>query len=122
MKNTAKKALCIMIALLLALPLNGSIAASALNEERPVPLVPCGGSVSIYDMPIAQGEWLEDGATQAVWGVTTWACPDEEEYYVTHGRHRNLLDYLSLTEYEVFRATGMRLADGEVKLRTKKYC
>ena len=44
--------------------------------------------------------------------ITTWACPCEEEYYLTHGRLRNLADYLhSVAEYEVWRATGMRLKE-----------
>ena len=105
-----KKTLCIMVALLLVLSLNGSTFASTSEEGTQV-FVYCGGSVSIYDLPISTGEWREDGATQEVVSVRTWDCPCEEEYYLNHGRLRNLLDYLSLTEYEVFRATSMTLAE-----------
>jgi len=59
-----KKALCIMIALLLVMPLNGLIMASTFNEPAASVYVYCGGSVSIYDLPLATGEWREDSATQ----------------------------------------------------------
>ena len=185
MKNLAKKILCIIMVVLLVLPLDGSIIANTYNEPAASVYVYCGDYVSIYDLPLATGEWREDGAVQEVdsfssilddlsmteyevfratgmtlaeflalreagvtlaemrtdelayyrswayyydlpivygeWleygetqealGVTVWACPDEEKYYLTYGRLRNLADYLSMTEYEVFRATGMRFPE-----------
>ena len=44
-------------------------------------------------------------------GTVFWGCPDEEEYYTTHGRLRNLLDYIDLDEYWSFATSGLRLAE-----------
>ena len=67
-----------------------------------------GGSTNIRDIPFvdANAAWLTDNEFQRV-----WACPDEEEYYLTHGRYLDLLDYMTLEEYEIFSASGMRLAE-----------
>jgi len=70
-----------------------------------------GGSIDIRNLPFAQEAWLEEGEVQEIWGEAIWACPDEEEYYALHGRYIGLLDYMTLAEYEIFRASGMRLAE-----------
>ncbi|MCL2379157.1 MAG: hypothetical protein FWC77_08560, partial [Defluviitaleaceae bacterium] len=70
------------------------------------------GIIFLWDLPYADELWLEDGEDGSeIWGETIWACPDEEEYYLTHGRLRNLLDYMTLAEYEIFAASGLRLAE-----------
>jgi len=63
--------------------------------------------------------WIGDEHDHQIWDsvivnpepIVNWACPCEEEYYMTHGRLRNLADYLSLFEYEVFAASGLRLTE-----------
>jgi len=88
-----------------------------------------GGSTNIRDIPFADADanstWLTDDETQATWGDTihsdathgdatygqrVWACPDEEEYYQTHGRYLDFLRYMTLAEYEIFRISSLRFS------------
>ena len=50
-------------------------------------------------------ETLDDGIE------IIWADPEEEEYYRLHGRLRNLADYLTDTNYHMFRISGMALEE-----------
>jgi len=75
--------------------------------------------IILCEMPFSDEPWPEDDNIQALSGenatprapVVTWACPDEEEYFMTHGRFRDLADYLSLVEYGVWVASGLRLPE-----------
>ena len=67
-----------------------------INEPLPIP------SASI---------WENTEMPTEIWSETIWLTPEEEEYYKTHGRLRNLSDYLSNAEYWIFRASGMTLEE-----------
>jgi len=100
-ENTAKKVMCIVMVLILVLSVNSSVAAGAFR----------GG---VIDSTVVDYYDRADD-TYYTFEFTTdmmeWDCPDEEEYYMTHGRWRDLTNYLNFWEYLAFRASGLRLSE-----------
>ncbi|MCL2572901.1 MAG: fibronectin type III domain-containing protein, partial [Defluviitaleaceae bacterium] len=79
--------------------------------------IPFDGFSNIDDLLPGTEPWPDDSELEIqrmsdeLFGMVTWACPVEEEYYMTHGRLINYNDYLSFWEYHLFRALGRSLWD-----------